>query len=78
MEWSLGTSGFMPTVTWEAEVWRITVPGHLSREVCETPSQWKKDGHAGTCLSSQQCWEAQNRKVTVQVGLGKNWDSMSK
>jgi hypothetical protein len=44
----------------------------------ETPPQWKKTGHGGTCLFFQLQWEACNSKITVQVSLGKRWDSISK
>jgi hypothetical protein len=41
----------------------ILMPG--KKIVCENPSQWKKTGCDGICLSTQQWWEAKNRRITV-------------
>jgi molybdopterin-guanine dinucleotide biosynthesis protein A len=54
----------------KAELGRIMVPGQPSQKhVCETLSQQKK---TGLHVSSQRQQEVQNRKITVQVGLGKS------
>jgi hypothetical protein len=37
------------------EIGKIGVPDLTDqKEVCEIPSQWKKTGHSGVCLSSHQ------------------------
>jgi hypothetical protein len=38
----------------EAEIGKTVVPDQPEQKVSETPSQWKKAGHGGTCLSSQE------------------------
>jgi hypothetical protein len=42
--------------TQETEI-RIAIPGQARQNVHRTPSQWKKAGHDGTCLSSQLLWK---------------------
>jgi hypothetical protein len=44
--------------TREVEIGSMVVPGHPGgqkpkkpKKVCENPSQWKKAGHSGACLS---------------------------
>jgi hypothetical protein len=43
-----------------------------------TPISMEKDECGGTCLSPQQCQEAENRRIEVQAGLGKKQDPIFK
>jgi hypothetical protein len=42
---------------WEPNIRKITVSAQPGQKTSETPSQWKKAGLGGACLSSQQQWE---------------------
>jgi hypothetical protein len=41
--------------TWEAEIRRISVPGHFEQKGCETLSQKKKVGQSSTPIVPGQC-----------------------
>jgi hypothetical protein len=48
--------------------------------VWATPSEQKKAGFYGTCLSSQEQWKLLNRRIVAVAvaGLGKKWDRIWK
>jgi hypothetical protein len=43
-----------------------------------TPSQWKKTGHGGMCLSSHIEQETENTRILIQTGMLKKQDPISK
>jgi hypothetical protein len=49
---------------WEAEIWRIMVPGQSGQKVFDNPSQPIAEC-SGAYLSSQAIWEADIGRITV-------------
>lgn len=66
-----------PEDTQEAELGRITVPGQLGKEACETPFQWKK-----LSVVTQTCHPVtignENRRIMIQASLGRKKSPISK
>jgi hypothetical protein len=44
----------------EGEIWRIAIPGHPSKKICETPSQQKK-----LCMVVHVCHSSYGRKPKI-------------
>jgi hypothetical protein len=61
----------------EAETEGIEVPGQLRQKVHETPSQQKKAGYGGKCLSSQP-WKNKMVGLLSRPAGAKKQDSISK
>jgi hypothetical protein len=57
---------------------RLQFLASLSKKKFETPSQWKKAGHGGLCLSSQQRCETSNRRITDLLASAKSETFSSK